>query len=259
MDASVIVPLYVYPAMGAWDPGRFLPKDTIHYVVNVHNEPGEGVLPSAEYSHATETLNSFDNIRTVACVATMWCARNLTSVLDEIAAYSFWGDYDESIAIDGIFVDETPTQYAPDYASYLQTIAQAVYESDGIKDGYIGKATFQLGTGAPGATVHNPGALPDSKYFSEVLSPDLTIIFENTFSNWSIESCPLADASQQYNHSRLALLLHSVPELSIIDTATTLVQLLAVGQSVWLTGTNNYTELNGQFPQFIDCLATLLS
>lgn len=118
------------------------PRIQFTAIVNVHSGPGEGALPNAEYSHAIETLNSFTNIRTVGYIATTWCARNLTSVLDEVAAYSFWGEYDDSMAIDGIFVDETPTQYSPDNISYLQTIAQAVHESNGLKEGYIGKPTF---------------------------------------------------------------------------------------------------------------------
>lgn len=72
-------------------------------------------------------------------MGTTWCARNLSSVLDDIAAYSFWGEYHDSLAIDGIFVDETPTHYSPESVSYLQTIEQAVHESDGLKEGFIGK------------------------------------------------------------------------------------------------------------------------
>jgi hypothetical protein len=113
-------------------------------VVNIHNGPGDGALPNPEYSQAIETLNSFHNIRTVGYVATTWCARDLVSVLDDIAAYSFWGEYQDSLAMDGIFVDETPTQYTPSSASYLRTIAQAIHESDGLKEGYIGKTTFSF-------------------------------------------------------------------------------------------------------------------
>jgi hypothetical protein len=114
-------------------------------IVNVHNGPGDGALPNSEYSHAIETLNSLQNVRTIGYVATTWCARNLSSVLDDIAAYSFWGEYQDSLAMHGIFVDETPTQYSPDSVSYLQTIAQAIHESDGLKEGYIGKTTFLFG------------------------------------------------------------------------------------------------------------------
>lgn len=104
-------------------------------------------MPNPEYAYAIETLNSFDNVRTVGYVATTWCTRDLTSVLDDIAAYSFWGEYRDSLAMDGIFVDETPTQYSLDTITYLETIAEAIHESDGLKEGYIGRLTFHLGIG----------------------------------------------------------------------------------------------------------------
>jgi hypothetical protein len=108
-------------------------------IVNIHNGPGEGALPNAEYSTAIETLNSLTNVRTIGYVATTWCTRDLTSVLDDIAAYSFWGEYDPSLAMNGIFVDETPTQYSPESVSYLDTISKAVHDSVGLMDSYIGK------------------------------------------------------------------------------------------------------------------------
>jgi hypothetical protein len=46
--------------------------------------------------------------------------------------------------MDGIFVDETPTQYSPVFVSYLQSIAQAVHGSDGLKEGFIGKMIISL-------------------------------------------------------------------------------------------------------------------
>ncbi|KAF1851493.1 uncharacterized protein K460DRAFT_269803 [Cucurbitaria berberidis CBS 394.84] len=143
MNGSVIVPLYIYPSVGAWTPiynmASAYPQLQFTAIVNIYNGPGEGALPSKEYSQAMGILNSLINVRTIGYVATSWCTRNLSSVLDEIAAYSFWGEYDSSMAIHGIFVDETPTQYVPDHVTYLQTISQAVHESPGLRDDYIGK------------------------------------------------------------------------------------------------------------------------
>lgn len=96
-------------------------------------------MPTSAYWDAIGTLNSFQNVRTIGYVATTWCERNLSAVLDEVAAYSFWGEYDASLAMEGIFVDETPTQYSSDYIEYLQAISQAVYDSPGLNGNYIGK------------------------------------------------------------------------------------------------------------------------
>jgi hypothetical protein len=228
-------------------------------------------------------------------------------VLDEVAAYSFWGEYQDSLAIDGIFVDETPTQYSPDTVAYLQTIADAIHESDGLKEGYIGKVTFHLGTGdttappewIPAAdrlllhwsymaehdflepptlvlafgtpaiirvqgwqhtVVHNPGALPVPQFFEAPTSTstDLTVVFENSFSNWTAENLALAEATRAYNRTKLAIVVHSVPELSAIELSSTLKELLAVGHSLWLTGDSNYTNFDAHFPVFVASLAALL-
>jgi hypothetical protein len=119
--------------------------------------------------------------------------------------------------------------------------------------------------GLPPTTVHNPGALPDAQFFVDSISeedahiaPDLTVVFENSFVNWSIQAPTLAEATKLYDPGRLALVLHSVPELSVIETVITLGQLLTVGHSVWLTGDSNYTKLDEHFSVFVDCLATLL-
>lgn len=77
-------------------------------------------------------------------MATTWCSKDLSTVLDEVAAYSYWGESDELLAMSGIFVDETPTEYSQQYVSYLHSITQAVQESAGLKDGFVGKAHFSL-------------------------------------------------------------------------------------------------------------------
>src|SRR5687768_2776789 len=102
-------------------------------VVNIHNGPGNGALPTADYWDAIGTLNSFENVRTIGYVATAWGDRNLSHVLEEVSVYSFWGEYEPSLAMHGIFVDETPSQYSSDYVDYLQSISEAVYESPGLE------------------------------------------------------------------------------------------------------------------------------
>jgi hypothetical protein len=86
----------------------------------------------------------------------------------------------------------------------------------------------------------------------------LTIIFENSFANWTAKGAELTEMTQSYDSHSLALMLHSVPDLTIIETVSTLRQLFAVGHTIWLTGTFNYTEFDGVLPVFIDCLAILL-
>jgi hypothetical protein len=85
------------------------------------------------------------------------------------------------------------------------------------------------------------------------------VVFEDSYANWSAQSSQLADATKLYDRTRLAVVLHSVPDLSIIDTEATLMELLSVGRNVWLTGDNNYTKLDAHFPVLMSCLAIVLS
>jgi hypothetical protein len=88
--------------------------------------------------------------------------------------------------------------------------------------------------------------------------PDLTVIFENSFLNWTLQAPALAEATKLYDPGELALVLHSVPQLSAIDLGMTLRQLLMIGHTVWVTGDSNYTKLDEHFPQLIDGLSMLL-
>lgn len=87
----------------------------------------------------------------------------------------------------------------------------------------------------------------------------MTVVFENSFSNWTAESGELFKATGSYDREKLALLVHSTPDLTILETASTLLQLLAVGRGIWLTGSSNYTELDGVLSAFIEGLDALLS
>ncbi|KAF2471078.1 uncharacterized protein BDR25DRAFT_30243 [Lindgomyces ingoldianus] len=141
MIASVLLPLYVYPSTGAWDPlyqmASSYPRVQFTAIVNPYSGPGDSALPNENYTQAIHTLNALGNVRTIGYVATTWCTKNASSVLDEVAVYAGWGAQDPQLAMSGIFFDETPTHYTPEYASYLQTISQAVHNNRGLKDGYV--------------------------------------------------------------------------------------------------------------------------
>lgn len=85
------------------------------------------------------------------------------------------------------------------------------------------------------------------------------MVFENSLSIWAIQSPSLTEATANYDRDKLAIVIHSLPDLDAITTEITLRSLLAVGESIWITTSRNYTELDAHFPVFIDCLAALLS
>jgi hypothetical protein len=85
------------------------------------------------------------------------------------------------------------------------------------------------------------------------------VVFEDSYATWSAQSSKLADATKVYDRTKLAVVLHSVPDLSIVDTEATLLELLSVGRNVWLTGDSNYTKFDAHFPVLMSCLAMVLS
>jgi len=120
------------------------PRMQFTVIVNPHSGPGEGELPNVNYTEALRTLNLLNNVRTIGYVATTWSKKGISMVLDEIASYAGWGVQDPSLALHGIFFDETVTKYTPDSVKYLRCISHAVRTSDGLADGFVGKNTLSF-------------------------------------------------------------------------------------------------------------------
>lgn len=167
LRGSVLLPLYVYPSADAWQPlynmyGCFrpyscrscrpladqcrasnFPNVRFTAIVNPHSGPGSA-LPTAEYTQTLQTLHALTNVRTVGYVATTWCTKNLSSVLDEIALYAGWGSQDSSLSLSGIFFDEVASEYTPETIEYLKTVSRAVHNASGLAESYVGKHAFLI-------------------------------------------------------------------------------------------------------------------
>lgn len=102
-------------------------------IVNPSNGPGETTTPGTDYTNAIRKLNEASNVQTVGYVRTGYTDRAIDDVLRDIATYSRWSQLDSSLAMSGIFFDETPHDYSPQQKSYLTTINQAVKNSNGIR------------------------------------------------------------------------------------------------------------------------------
>ncbi|OCL10268.1 hypothetical protein AOQ84DRAFT_1345 [Glonium stellatum] len=250
-DASILLPLYIYPSAGAWDPlyqaASGYPNLDFTVIVNPNSGPGDSALPDANYTQGIATLSSYNNVRTIGYVATSWAQKDVNTVLQEIATYAAWSDQNSSLALGGIFFDETPAQYDPDSAQYLQTISDAVRSASGLADGYV---------------VHNPGSVPDARYLANPLyitMADATVVFEDTYESWTVREPSLAVSSLPYDHNKLACLLHSVPEMTQSGLSSLLTQVVGVGEHVYLTGTVNYTSFGGEFQTVVGILNGLVN
>jgi hypothetical protein len=103
-------------------------------VVNPASGPGIGAGPDANYTREIPKLNAYANVRTVGYVSTDYTRRNLSLVLQDISTYSTWSGNVTipGLGMQGIFLDETPTQYDTASAQFFETIALAVRSEAGL-------------------------------------------------------------------------------------------------------------------------------
>lgn len=101
--------------------------------MNPHSGPGPRDGPDANYSREIPLLNSYANVRTVGYVATGYANRELAAVLQDITTYAAWSkNATPGLELRGIFFDETPSQYEPRKASFLDTLHAAVRSEVGF-------------------------------------------------------------------------------------------------------------------------------
>jgi hypothetical protein len=109
------------------------PSLTFIIVINPHSGPGAIVGPDANYMREIVRLNSYANVRAVGYVATGYARRQLAAVLRDVATYSAWSKNAMSgLGMQGIFFDETPSQYEPSIAHFMDTSHAAVRSAAGF-------------------------------------------------------------------------------------------------------------------------------
>jgi hypothetical protein len=145
----VLLPLYVYPHSGAWDPlytaydpsPSFTPPTNVFSVaahpdldllviINPNSGPGAAPWwPNEDYIREIPRLNALPNVTTLGYVRATYCKRGLEDVLEDIETYAKRGRQEESLKVDGIFVDETVNLYSKEAKAYLDAIDEKVGES----------------------------------------------------------------------------------------------------------------------------------
>ncbi|ORX93857.1 Spherulation-specific family 4 [Clohesyomyces aquaticus] len=209
---SVLLPLYVYPSPGAWDPLYNAAKAhadvEFTVIVNPCSGPCVGSLPDQVYLDEIPKLKTYENIRTLGYVATNYTTKSLNDVLAEIDQYAKWSmlTNNTKLRMDGIFFDETPSTFDPSKFAYLKRASEAVKNGTRFRDRFV---------------VHNPGLIPTSiltsKSFlsqSYMNLSDITVVFEETFDKWIEKSTFDALQKSQARKSKSAVILHSLPTVS---------------------------------------------
>lgn len=210
---SILLPLYVYPHSGAWDPlyaaAKAHPDVDFTTILNPCSGPCTNTLPDSFYLSEIPKLRTYHNIRTLGYVATNYTSKDINMILSEINTYANWPKLSNNtkLRVDGIFFDETPSTFTPEKYQYLKTVSQAVKNTTTFRDRFV---------------VHNPGNIPPSLLTNRTALAtssylnlsDITVIFEETFSNWLDKATFDTLQSHEIRRSKLAVILHSIPRLS---------------------------------------------
>ena len=172
----VVVPLYMYPLPGAWDPlfANALAHPDILFlaIVNPNNGPGRGALPDAMYRAALRELDAVSNIRPLGYVHCSYGRRGLDAVTADIDRYRAWNtNAKQSMRLEGIFFDEAPSEASK--LKYMETATQ--YARD----------TWRCNLERQAHVVQNPGVVVPHDYFAQA---DHVVVFEQAESHWARQS-----------------------------------------------------------------------
>ncbi|USP76901.1 hypothetical protein yc1106_04175 [Curvularia clavata] len=210
---SILLPLYVYPSPGAWDPLYAAAKAhrdvSFTVVLNPCSGPCMGSLPDSVYMTEVPKLSQYPNIRTLGYVATHYATKPVESLLAEIDTYSSWPRLTNStrMRVDGIFLDETPSTFNPASYTYLERANHAIKNrSTTFKNGFVAHNPGLI----PPVDLTAPGYLSDS-YFNLT---DLTVVFEETFEKYLDKDTMTPLAQAKVPNSKMGVILHSVPRLN---------------------------------------------
>lgn len=113
------------------------PNVNFTIILNPSDGPGSNEYPQDEYIAAVQNLTAYRNVRLIGYVKTGWATRDISEVISDISIYSGWSGYATkndapSIAVHGIFFDESPHVYSAESAEYLLKINKFVKDSIGI-------------------------------------------------------------------------------------------------------------------------------
>jgi len=240
-NTIVLFPLYIYPVTNStWNPlyEAFTAHPQLNFtvIVNPQSGPGSSPYPTEQYSFQLRQLHAYPNVRTVGYVRTGYAERNITAVLQDVATYSGWASKSSALAVDGIFFDEIPSEYSSTMAEYLSTINQAAKNAPGLQLDRM--------------VIHNPGAIPDSRYNDT--STDITVVFEDSYQAYQTKQASLEALPR--NRTEYAYMLHSVPTIS----ADFVDQLSNDAEFLFLTtlSENYYGSFDPQWAEFCDVVPT---
>ncbi|CAO2654974.1 Nn.00g117070.m01.CDS01 [Neocucurbitaria sp. VM-36] len=213
MKSKIVLPLYIYPHPGAWDPLyaaiSAYPDTEFLVIINPNSGPGASPWwPNEDYVRELPRLNAVPSVTTVGYVRVTYCKRPITDVVQDVETYVSRSMSDElpGLEVEGIFVDETVNLFSKETKHYLDEIDRKVKDNDGIHGERI--------------VIHNPGTAVNAQLARP--GPDVTVVVETSYAHFMTDEYQEWLATSPYDRSRSCYMVHSVPEAEIDDFTTAL-------------------------------------
>ena len=235
---SVAFPAYIWPANNdTWTPlfDTIAANPTVPFdiIVNPSNGPN-GTVPSPVYVASISRLNNYTNTNIFGYVHSSFGTRNVTAIISDISAYQAWTTYPNAdIHVDGIFVDEAPTDLV--YLDHMSTIYGHV------KDTLTGSNTVWT----------NPGVPIDAAFYKVA---DLVNAYENSYDDWINNNGSNAIPKEQ--HSKSTVMIHSYDQNDKKLSQATDNLAKAEYHSSFLTNDSTYNAFSPLLPLYAQKVAT---
>ncbi|KAL2112110.1 hypothetical protein VUR80DRAFT_8581 [Thermomyces stellatus] len=200
---SILLPLYIYPQDGSWEPllAAAAAYSAVDFTVIVNPDSGPGVasLPDENYIDALRSLGSYSNVNLLGYIRCGYGDREIDEIDADIATYAGWesefaslGDGGATVELQGVFVDEVPAEM--EYVDLMSHITESV--RDAWENGMYREATV----------VYNPGVVIDRMFYEHA---DSVVAFEDAEAERAVfMSDGLADVDW-YNRGKTGAIVHT--------------------------------------------------
>ncbi|KAG9194725.1 hypothetical protein G6011_04760 [Alternaria panax] len=200
-QSKVLLPLYIYPHPGAWDPlytaAAAYPCLQFFVIVNPNSGPGVAPWwPNEDYVREIPRLNALPNVTTLGYVQVAYCKRPIQDVLEDIETYHRRSEQDDRLSVDGIFVDETVNLYSEEAKKYLDAIDRRARTLIGVVENRM--------------VIHNPGTAVSAEL--AVPGPEITVVVETSHKDFMTQRYQEWLSTSLYKRTRIAYIVHSVPQ-----------------------------------------------
>jgi hypothetical protein len=111
-------------------------------VINPASGPGVTPLPDENYTREITRLNSFPNVRTIGYVAVQYGRKVIQTAFEEVTQYAAWSEQNKDLAMQGIFLDESPQIADEHNSTFLDQLQQHIKNQKELSGGLLGKLFF---------------------------------------------------------------------------------------------------------------------